>query len=302
MCLYMYVYVFAGISELQKLGFKSDCLKMLCAIVTKLQERCPLKYSLLRALQAFDPAMMAEHAESVRTSFQTITKKLVAAKLRSAEQCDAAERQLGRLLREKEDILKSYDAKNQRLDEFFYTMLADKPEFLQLWEIIKLALIISHGQATVERSFSINDDILVTNMRAQTLCAMKTVYDALQSIKVHEFEVTDRMLQYCGQARSKYDLHLVDAKTTKKKEAEKRKGAVAEEAYIQAKKKLKTLEDEGNSCLKEADKKANNSLKKHDFKLLAQSVALREKGNTILEKDVSDQRKLVQELQSKLVQ
>lgn len=205
---------------------------------------------------------------------------------------------------EKKDILKGYDPKTERLDEFFHSILADNQESLQLWQIIQLTLIISHGQASIERSFSINDDILVPNMKAETLCAMKTVYDVIQSlnIKIHEFEVTDKMLQYCGQARSKYNLHLIDAKTNKKKEAVKRKGAEAQDAYVQAKKKLKTLEDEGNSCLKEADKKAQNSLKKHDFKLLAQSIALREKGKATLDKDVSDQRRLVLELQSKLVQ
>jgi hypothetical protein len=74
------------------------------------------------------------------------------------------------------------------------------------------------------------------------------------------------------------------------------------QAYVQAKKKMKSLEDEANSCLTEADKKAKNALKKHDFKLLAQSQALRDKGNAMLDKEVRDQRNIVQDLQSKLVQ
>lgn len=78
-------------------------------------------------------------------------------------------------------------------------MLADKEQFLELWQIIRLVLILSHGQAPVERSFSVNDDILLPNMKEQTLCAMKIVYDVLHSldIKIHEFAVSDKMLQYC---------------------------------------------------------------------------------------------------------
>lgn len=172
---------------------------MLIAICEKLRERCPLKHSFLRALQAFDPSLMAHHASEARTSLQSVTRKLAAAILRTAEQCDAAERQFGRLVREQKDHLQRFDSKTDRLDEFLHSMLADKEQFLELWQIIRLVLILSHGQAPVERSFSVNDDILLPNMKEQTLCAMKIVYDVLHSldIKIHEFAVSDKMLQYC---------------------------------------------------------------------------------------------------------
>jgi hypothetical protein len=69
-----------------------------------------------------------------------------------------------------------------------------------------------------------------------------------------------------------------------------------------AKKKLKMLENEAASCLKASEIKANESLKKHNFNLLAQSVALRDKSIAMKEKEIANQLKLVQELQSKLVQ
>ena len=90
----------SGASDLQKLDFKNGCLKMLVSIATKLQERCPLKYSFLRALQAFIPSVMASQPQSARTSFQVVLKKLATAKLRTAEDCDAADQQYGRLVRE----------------------------------------------------------------------------------------------------------------------------------------------------------------------------------------------------------
>ena len=45
-------------SELQKLSFMNCCLKMLVAVVTKLQERCPLKHSFPSAFRAFNPKEM----------------------------------------------------------------------------------------------------------------------------------------------------------------------------------------------------------------------------------------------------
>ena len=71
----------------------------------------------------------------------------------------------------------------------------------------------------------------------------------------------------------KYAHCLAEAKS---QETLKRKAADAVDKLVQAKKKLTSLEEEVNSCLTEADKKAKSSQKKHDFKLLAQSVALRE--------------------------
>lgn len=110
------------------------------------------------------------------------------------------------------------------------------------------------------------------------------------------------ILIHSSQARSKYTLYIDEVKAAKAQDIQKRKVTDAEEAYVQAKKKLKTLEDEANSCLTEADKKAKSALKNHDFKLLAQSVALRDKGTAMLQKEVGDQRCIVHELQSKLVQ
>lgn len=82
----------------------------------------------------------------------------------------------------------------------------------------------------------------------------------------------------------------------------KRENSEVEEAYMNQKKKLKQLEEEAKSCVKESDKKAKEALKKCDFKLLALSVALKEKGDSIRKNDVTAQAKVVQELQSKLIQ
>ena len=82
------------------------------------------------------------------------------------------------------------------------------------------------------------------------------------------------------QARARYDLHLVDQQ--KQKETHKSKADEAKEEYVQAKKKLKLLEGEAKSLLAATDKKAEESAKNHDFKILAQWVAMRDKGNETL--------------------
>ena len=57
---------------------------------------------------------------------------------------------------------------------------------------------------------------------------------------------------------------------------------------------MKLIEEEADSCIKEADKKAKQALDKHDFKLLAQSIALKDKGQAMISTEVAEQKKVVQ--------
>ena len=77
-------------SELHKQDFINCCLKIYVALVTKLQERCHLNHSFLRSLKALNSSQMVERPASSSTALRTI-KKLVSAKQRSSDECDAAE-------------------------------------------------------------------------------------------------------------------------------------------------------------------------------------------------------------------
>ncbi|GBN49456.1 DNA replication complex GINS protein PSF1 [Araneus ventricosus] len=57
---------------------------------------------------------------------------------------------------------KTLDHKEQRLDTFLYQYFSvDKEKYRKLWDIVKMILILSHGQATVERGFSLNKALKV---------------------------------------------------------------------------------------------------------------------------------------------
>ena len=64
---------------------------------------------------------------------------------------------------------------------------------------MEMCLVLSHGQATVERGFSVNADMLLPNMLQSSLVSRRLVYDTLSSmnLEVSEFEVTDDLLQHC---------------------------------------------------------------------------------------------------------
>ena len=49
-----------------------------------------------------------------------------------------------------------------------------------------MLLIITHGQASVERRYSVNKDMLIENLHEKTVVALRTIHD---SISLHQAAV-----------------------------------------------------------------------------------------------------------------
>ena len=50
-----------------------------------------------------------------------------------------------------------------------------------MWKVIQYVFTLPHGQSHVERGFNINDDIMVVNMKAESLVAQRLVYVCKQN-------------------------------------------------------------------------------------------------------------------------
>ena len=83
------------ITQLQLLGFFTECQRFLKTTTTKLLERCPLKYPIVRNLTALDPRHLASHPQSASSKFEKLLKKLMACKRLTPSQCDVAMEQFG---------------------------------------------------------------------------------------------------------------------------------------------------------------------------------------------------------------
>ena len=74
---------------------------------------------------------------------------------------------------------KNFDIYNERMGNFYVTILGEKPKFKELFNVVKLVCILSHGSATVESGFSINSDALVENLLEKSVVAQRQVYDGI---------------------------------------------------------------------------------------------------------------------------
>ena len=64
-----------------------------------------------------------------------------------------------------------------RVDTFCFDQLANKADFKELWKVVELLLALSRGQATVERGFSSNKEVMVENLAQHSLVAQQVICD-----------------------------------------------------------------------------------------------------------------------------
>ena len=91
----------------------------------------------------------------------------------------------------------NYDKQKDRLDTFFFSLPAIK-KYVNLAFVIKMILTLSHGQAVVERSFSINKLAVDVNMKEESIVACKAIKDRMLSndIQPDMIEISNKMINF----------------------------------------------------------------------------------------------------------
>ncbi|MGH0128498.1 UNVERIFIED_CONTAM: hypothetical protein FKN15_027529 [Acipenser sinensis] len=159
-----------------------------------------------------------------------------------------------------------------RVDEFLGRFVSGRAEFENLWDLLKCLFTLSHGQAAVERGYSVNKDMLVENLKERTLISLRLVQDS-QAGRPMEDAIPKVLVQHAKAARMRYVQYLENEK--KKKVAtendRKRKELMSDIAHQTAKrqKMINSIE----VMQREADEMAEKAEKKQDFALLSKSNA-----------------------------
>ena len=169
-----------------------------------------------------------------------------------------------------------------------------------MWELVKLLLTLSHGQAQIERGFSTNKDILSTNMAEESVVAYRQVYDGIQSLGVlMEQCITSEMLMHCKSAHSRYKTHMEGKKKLNKESEKERKRKAIGGELNQSQRKKQKLEATAANLSKEADQLAVDAEKNNKMDLLVKSNALRSKAKE-KRAEVEVEEDKIKDLKSKL--
>lgn len=148
-----------SVSELERMDFRKQCTLFLSATVAKLIERSLLKYPLVRAMSSLVPRTVVKNRKLAERRMKQLVQILYEANHITA----TAESQFTTLTATVASTLKEdferFDRKMERLDHFYYRVIGGNGEYNELFNVIRLVLTISHGNASVESGFSINSDL-----------------------------------------------------------------------------------------------------------------------------------------------
>ena len=75
--------------------------------------------------------------------------------------------------------LENFWVVDDRLDTFLRSRMAANCPVA--WSVCELALLLSHGQASIEREFSVNKELVVENLSEQTLAASRIIKNHITS-------------------------------------------------------------------------------------------------------------------------
>ena len=110
--------------------------------------------------------------------------------------------------------------------------MSSNKAFSTLWQVVKQVLLLSHGQAAVDRGFSVNKEVEAENLDTSTVAAKRLICDHVRAVGgLMNVDIHNKQLHVsCSIARQRYFSYLDDQKKLKEDEGKscKRK-AIADE-------------------------------------------------------------------------
>ena len=133
----------------------------------------------------FDPLIMSqENVGVLQSKPKKLLTDLMKLKLFQPQFCDKVMQDfiefVGHEMKLHSDVFQSFKRDKTSLDVFFFSY-TDIVKYEEFSSLVKMILTVSHGQAALERGFSINNSLFKVNISEQTLVCKKTVRDHLIS-------------------------------------------------------------------------------------------------------------------------
>lgn len=255
------------ISKVDVNKFRSKCKDTMQELVKKISAKSPMNYQLAKHMVCLNPEYMIQHATDRKAlrCFDEILLNFKDANLLKEFELDVISDQFKTFLSRCSNIpsFRDFDVKLHRLDVVFFEHLNDKEEYKELWSVICRLLTLSHGQAVVERGFSINKDTMVANQSENSLIARRSIKDHLSFVNgIENFKVTGDLLKSCTQARARYYNAKRDEEKSERIKKNNERKKPLEDEIKGLKNKIKTTQDTVDKMIKEVEDNMDMSEKK----------------------------------------
>ncbi|KAK6999329.1 oxysterol-binding -related 5 isoform X1 [Biomphalaria glabrata] len=266
-------------TDLQIMTLKNECRQFISSLVAKLLDKSPVMIRLVQKLSCLNPSLMASSPQLAASRFRDLLIILGDSGRISLNECDQIYNKFVKCLEALEDNnlkpkFELFHPATERLDDFLYNNF--KPLDTALWDVLRPLLLLSHGQATVERGFSYNKEVMIENMHEETLIAQRRICDFLKvNGGVLDVAITKPLLTAAASGRQNYNQYLEKQKTKKAEMAKSLKRKRHDDELSDLKAKRKKLMEEEKFLRSSADKYADEAEAKQNFKLLSKSNDMR---------------------------
>ena len=247
-------------SERDRLEFRQACRRFILTIIDKLKKKSPLNYSLVRNLSCLDPMEITNKTDLCESKFRKVLQLMVD------------------IRRMKITEVRVFDKAKSRLDKLYYSVMGTNEEYKKVWSVVRKLLLLSHGQASVERSFSINKKITTQNLSEDTLIAKRAIKDYILHIGgLKNLVITNEILNSVQLARRRYSQHLEEKKQMKTTKDQNSKRKREEDTLLEMKKKLKVLQDDEKMLNAEVDKLYTEAKPSKSYQFVVKANGMRQK-------------------------
>ncbi|GFO10721.1 peptidase m20 domain-containing protein 2 [Plakobranchus ocellatus] len=258
------------------LDFRTSCQDAVVATVRRLLKKSPLSYSLCRDMQFLDPTRMIQKPETSVKYFKSALLLGIHCPLSEIDDLLDEYEQFVDNIKTREGFV-NFNSLEDRVDQLLFNEMANNAKYVRLWDFIKKCLVVSHGQATVERGFSENKMALDHNMGEKTLIARRTIKDYVRSIGgIEKFKISEELLKSCSLSNRRYKAFLEEKKNHVIKSSKRKQ---AEEDVIGLKRRKVELTENAAFLRKESERKLDKAEKlrgmKEQLALFTSANALR---------------------------
>lgn len=265
------------VSEAMVTNFRKECKDFLAELVLKLTDKSPLKYNLVRNMACLDPRKLSDK-EDCKKKMKNVLRCMIDSKRVTETQADVVLSEYLSFIETSADAhsASSFDPTKDRVDTWFFETLSQKPEYNNLFLMVKKLLLLSHGQATVERGFSYNKEVTANHLSQVTLKARRIVIDHIHSVGgVLKVDIDKPLLVSAGAAWGRYEMHLDEQRKSRENEARRQKRKAMEEEIQSLKKRKTAAEKDAKHLVVEADNLSFKAQQQSSIRLLGHANELR---------------------------
>ncbi|GBN24967.1 hypothetical protein AVEN_245945-1 [Araneus ventricosus] len=284
----------SSIEAAAKRCFKLDAKNFYFSVTSYLLKKLPLKNQLLKSIQVLHPVARKEPVNKTIGMVKRLTKML--SRCVQQEEMDKILDEW-RIYVSDEEIKEEWSVEKQpdedvlqwkNTNAYWGNVLClndiniGKKRYYHLSKIVKAALCLSHGQAPVERGFSINKRMMSdrARMAQTTIVGLRLIKDSVKKENVSETVITMEMIHFYREAHSKYKAELLENESKEKKLDNVKK--VPECVRKTTQDELHSLKynvDSAHKLIDEGNKRLEAALKRKSFADVAAAQALITAGN-----------------------